>query len=285
MNNNELKIFTRGAYDLQKLRVMTGNRLAANFHAKLGRKPNESEEVLEEEATNILKDLRNSHKKLTDGLKSLPRQKSFKGDDVITSYTELCLVDEYIQLEKREDAHFTQLKYFLAGIPIYETFLKEVRGCGPKISALIIALIDIHKAQYPSSLWAYSGYDVASDGQGRSKKAQHLVPRTYLNKDGVEKETKGITFNPELKKSLYLLATCFIKCGSTYAETYYHYKHRLEQHETWKDRSKGHRHNAAMRYMVKRFLVDLYTNWRALENLPVAEEYSVAKLGKTHKVA
>ena len=34
--------------------------------------------------------------------------------------------------------------------------------------------------------------------------------------------------------------------------------------------------------MVKRFLVDLYINWRTLEGLPVVEEYAVAKLGMTH---
>jgi hypothetical protein len=46
--------------------------------------------------------------------------------------------------------------------------------------------------------------------------------------------------------------------------------------------SKGHRHNAAMRYMIKRFLVDLYKAWRPLEGLPVAPEYGEGKLGIIH---
>ncbi len=46
--------------------------------------------------------------------------------------------------------------------------------------------------------------------------------------------------------------------------------------------SKGRRHNMALRYMVKRFLVDLYKVWRALEGLPIAPEYSEAKLGMKH---
>jgi hypothetical protein len=41
----------------------------------------------------------------------------------------------------------------------------------------------------------------------------------------------------------------------------------------------------AVRYAVKRFLVDLHYKWRALEGLPVSEEYSVAKLGIIHKKA
>lgn len=40
-----------------------------------------------------------------------------------------------------------------------------------------------------------------------------------------------------------------------------------------------------MRYMVKMFLRDLYVAWRTLENLPIAETYQEAKLGKHHKAA
>ena len=45
---------------------------------------------------------------------------------------------------------------------------------------------------------------------------------------------------------------------------------------------KGHRHAMACRYAVKQFLVDLYTNWRKLEGLPVAVPYSEGKLGMKH---
>ena len=38
-----------------------------------------------------------------------------------------------------------------------------------------------------------------------------------------------------------------------------------------------------MRYMVKRFLVDLHIKWRGLEGLEVTTEYSVGKLGIHHR--
>jgi hypothetical protein len=38
----------------------------------------------------------------------------------------------------------------------------------------------------------------------------------------------------------------------------------------------------ALRYMVKRFLCDLYANWRKLEGLPVESEYHEGKLGHKH---
>ena len=38
----------------------------------------------------------------------------------------------------------------------------------------------------------------------------------------------------------------------------------------------------ALRYMVKRFLVDLYKEWRSIEGLTIVEEYAVRKLGLVH---
>ena len=40
-------------------------------------------------------------------------------------------------------------------------------------------------------------------------------------------------------------------------------------HPGWAAKTKGHRHNAAIRYMVKRFLADLYNVWRKLEGLEI----------------
>ena len=48
------------------------------------------------------------------------------------------------------------------------------------------------------------------------------------------------------------------------------------------DWPKGRRHKAAMRYMVKMFLIDLHREWRTLEGLPVATPYSEGKLGMVH---
>ena len=47
-------------------------------------------------------------------------------------------------------------------------------------------------------------------------------------------------------------------------------------------KSKAHRHNAAMRVMVKAFLLELYKQWRPLEGLPVVPPYAEAVLGRTH---
>ena len=131
----------------------------------------------------------------------------------------------------------------------------------------------------------YAGLDVACDGKGRSRKQEHLVNREYTTADGEIKERRGITFNPFLKTKLMgVLATSFLRVGENpYRTIYDNYKHRLQS--KWGDERKGHIHNASLRYMVKIFLIDLYSNWRQIEGLPVSKTYQEAKLGHAHGVA
>jgi hypothetical protein len=361
--SQNLKTVVRGAYDIQKLRIQMGNRIVSNFKAKLGQAPGKPEEELDEDGKHILANLRASFRKITDGVKTFPKQTTFVGDEVISDYTELCLIAQYIDLERYEDQHFKRLGSILREYPIYTGWLESVKGIGPAMAGVIISEIDISKARYPSSLWKYAGLDVVAewridhiepisgnitddllatipvarplqgdesqvgerfsigpDGRelsvmyqwddrpescrvvyrfqefgGRSRRSEHLVKREFTSKSGEVKQRDSITFNPWLKTKLVgVLATSFLRVqDSPYAEVYRAYKHRLESHPKYQDGQvndsgapvkglKGHRHNMAMRYMVKRFLADLYHQWRTIEGLPVSKEYHEAKLGHVH---
>ncbi len=394
-----LRTIVGGAYGIQKLRIQTGNRIVANWKRKLGQEPSKKEETIDADGKAILASLRAAFKKLTDGVVKLPKQKTFKGDKLISDYTELCLVRQYISLEAMEAQHFSDLKEALKEYRIYTEFLEGVKGVGPAMAGVIVSEIDIHRARYPSSLWAYAGLDVVStwrlqrwgiieglesageqfavnkenvpetmplvgedalrsvnispdgfeltvtharedfkvaaiykleDSGGRSRKKHHLVEREYIDKDGKPATRLSITFNPFLKTKLMgVLAASFLRAGkwepadditwdnapenkrrlnpkeddrkeirteqSPYADVYDDYKHRVENradigvcNDKKKDddgkliASKGRRHNMALRYMTKRFLVDLYKEWRAIEGLEVAPEYNEAKLKMTH---
>jgi hypothetical protein len=283
---SNLKTIVRGAYDIQKNRIQTGNRLVGNFKAKLGQAPSEKEDTIDKEGQQILHNIRRSHKLLTEGVATFPRQATFKGDEVISDYTELCLVDNYLELEQQEKSHFRRLGNILKDYPIYNSFLAGVTGVGPAMAGVIISEIDITKAEYPSSLHKYAGLDVASDGQGRSRKKEHLEDSEYTDKDGKVQTKKGITFNPFVKTKLVgVLGSSFIKQSPDkckYRKIYDDYKHRIENMDAHKEKSKGHRHNMAVRYMIKMFLIDLYNEWRSIEGLPVAPTYTEAKLGKVH---
>jgi hypothetical protein len=240
---SNLKTIVRGAYDIQKNRIQTGNRLVGNFKAKLGQAPSEKEDTIDKEGQQVLLNLRRSHKLLTDGVASFPRQATFKGDEVISDYTELCLVDNYLELEAQEKSHFRRLGNILKGYPIYNEFLLGVTGVGPAMAGVMLSEIDITKAEYPSSLHKYAGLDVASDGQGRSRKKEHLEDSEYVDAEGEVKIKKGITFNPFLKTKLVgVLGSSFIKQSPDkciYRKIYDDYKHRLEHMDAHKEKSKG----------------------------------------------
>lgn len=285
---NNIRILVRGAYDLQKLRIQMGNRIVGNVKVKLGQEPGTKEEDMDDDAAKeILADLRASFKKITDGMARFPTIKQFKGDGVIDTYTELVLVSQYIDMELREQEMFKRMKAILAEYPIFNAFIDGVKGIGPAMAGVIISEFDIYKARYVSSLWMYAGLDVAANGAGRSRKTEHLVTRKYTDKDGKEAERQGITFNPFLKtKLLGVLGPSFIKCKNPkYEPMYRNYKNRLENHPAHAEKSKGHRHNMAIRYMVKQFLVDLYTEWRKIEGLEVHPPYAEGKLGIVHSHA
>jgi len=283
MNRQTLRAMVRGAYDIQKLRIQIGNRIVANFKASLGQEPSENEDTLDSEGKKILNDIRFQYKKITDGVKTFPRKKTFKATELISSYTEFCLVAQYCELEKQENTLFYRLQYVLEDFPVYNNFLKNVKGIGNAMAGVIISEIDITKATYPSSLWAYAGLDV-SQGTGRSRKAEHLREYEYITSDGEVKKKKGITFNPFLKTKLIgVLGSSFLRAGENkYSVIYYNYKTRLENHEKHKEKTKGHRHNMAIRYMIKQFLLDLHIEWRTLEGLSVSKSYHEDKLEHKH---
>jgi len=282
-----LKAAVRGYYDTQILRIQIGGRIIANFKAALGQDPGEKEEELGKKEVQILNKLRVEYKKITDGAARFPSRKKFKGTRLISQYAELVMVANYNDLLQVEDRLYKEVDSLLEYFEIYNQFLAPIKGCGTLMSGVIITELDIHKAPYPSSFWMYCGYDVAEDGRGRSKRKEHLVMRPYINKKGEEKERKSITYNPFIKTKMSgVLGPSFIKQrNEPYSGIYYQQKNRLEHHETYKEVSKGHRHNMSIRYMMKRFLVDLHVKWLETEGLPPTEEYAVAKLGRTHKAA
>ena len=282
-NRHNLRTVTRGLYDQQKLRIMMGNRIVANFKAKLGQEPSKPEEDISDEGKELLAAIRAEYDRITDGVAKLPRKSpNYVGMDLIGSDTELLLVHSYFGMVDAENEVTRRLAKILKDFPVFTQFLSLTRGCGPLMSAVLISELDPVRARHPSSFWKYAGLDVAEDGAGRSRRKEHQVDVEFINKDGNKDTKKGITFNPWLKTKLFVLGTSFIRSGGHYREIYDGYKHRLETDPRHEEKSKGHRHNMALRYMLKMFLVDLHMVWRKIEGLPVSVPYHEAKQGHKH---
>lgn len=138
----------------------------------------------------------------------------------------------------------------------------------------------IDPAPYYELLYVAKELMTTNKVEGRSRKAHHLVDTTYIDRNGEEQTKKGLTYKPLLKKTMYLLATSFLKAkNETYAPIYRDYRARLELNPKWQEKTKAHKNLAALRFMSKVFLSDLYQVWRTLEGLPVFASYEIAKLG------
>ena len=288
MRNEMVRCLVHSLYDNQQLRIQNGNRICAAFRVKLGLQSSQAEEE-DPDAEKLLKELRAEAKRITDSVKKVT--KNIKCDSpLITSLSELSLINAYEKMLEAEAQHEKAIADELSRQPIWTEFLVNVRGVGNLMAGVILSEIDIHKCNSISALWKYCGLDVVvyeKDGvifeEGRCRKAEHLVPKTYVNRKGEVKETQGITFSPFLKtKMVGVLADVFIKLGGPYREVYDNYKFRLQNHPKHQEKTKGHINAMAKRYMIKYFLSDVWTHWRILEGLPVKGTYAEDVLGIKH---
>jgi hypothetical protein len=311
-----LRLMTRGAYALQKLRIQTGLRLCANFRDKLKSDVDEDvddeAEELSEKAQKIIDVLKAEYRRLTEGVarnRALPRREGFVGSGVISDFTELVLVHQYESLEKQEREHFRHIGEALEELPIFTEWLDKQRGIGPAMAAVLVTYFDIRKAERPSQFWAVAGLDVgaglASDPDnklGRSRRKEHLVEREYVARNGQTKTKMSTTFDPWLQSRLLgVLGGSLMRSASPYRKYYDFYRHRIEtdpsrrkgtlaeKKKEWEAGDKHERiwhplriHRASMRYMVKMFVADFWRRWRELEGLPTVPSYHEAVLGHSH---
>ena len=290
----------RGIYQIQKVRVAIGLRIVANWKVKNGQAPSKDEKELDKKALDIIAKYRIEYNRITDivaldsegdaiarvKLPTKKRLEKIEGRELISDYAILALCHGYFELVIQEKQQFKNLEHTLDGIPIWDQFLSKVDGIGPAIAGVIISEINISKCTYVSSLWKYLGLDVVeADNRGRGRYKEHLVPKTYVNKDGEVVNTVGLSHNGWAKsKIVFLGGGSLLRAKNTYYSPIYgDYKNRLKNHPKHIEKSDGWQHSMARRYMVKRFLADLYVVWRTIEGLPVYPSYEVAKLGINHR--
>jgi len=152
-----------------------------------------------------------------------------------------------------------------------------VKGVGPMTVAYCYCYIDLSKAQYPSSLWKYTGLDRPSH----------------------DRYSKGETSggNKKLRCALWNMAESQVKTGGAYRQDYDNRKakqsankEKVKSYNTqgklikcaWKDTKPSHRHGDAERKIMKLFLAHWWVVGRKLLGLPTRDEYVREKLGHTN---
>ncbi len=309
-----LRTMYRSCERTQKARVADGNSLVANFKAKLGIEPGQREDDIDDkEVKKILKALQVEYELISEKIAKI-NTSNFEGARAITqkdghcidTFSEFLLVENFVALLAHEEATEDRMALMVQGIPIWDEFLQYVDGVGPKLGAMLISEFNVHEAPYPSSFHKYAGFDVVKNeetgqGEGRSRKKSHQVPKQYTDADDNLVDTVGLSYNPKVKTKLYVLGECMMKIKNRktgvpghYKAIYNGYKNRIENlprqqeggdpsNPELKPRPKSHIDMMSRRYMLKIFLTDLHMNWRELEGLPVSVPYAQEKLGLEHK--
>lgn len=194
--------------------------------------------------------------------------------------------------------------------PLWKEVLSDreaYRGLGVTMAAVIISECDIHIEDTPSKMWSFAGLapvpcrrcktcqTVLRDIPGDELHGEH--PKTgkcehrgkVLGQSGSYASGKAmrprrgekLPYNAFLKtKLLGVLGPCLLKANSPWRSFYDNYKNRWVSQG--KGMSDGHRHKAAIRYMVKMLLLDIWKNWRQLEGLEVRPPYQEEYLDHQH---
>lgn len=281
-----------GVYDIQKLRIATGNRVVAALRGVVEEtdntpKSDAQREKDQREKDSALKKILGEYKNITDAYVEIYHSTgpiikaiSDRGGDYIKTTVDYSLVEQYLQLKSVEDGMGKVVASEVQQHPMWTAFFEGVKGCGPLMAAVCLAYLDPYAAPYVSSFWRYCGLDVVWDEERQEMRGNgrwYTEPRTYINKDGEEAERRSLTYNPFVKTKLVeVLVGSFLKAGDNhYSRIYRDYRNRRA--------SKGdtpiQQHRRAARYCAKMFLQDMWLVWRDLEGLPVNAPYAEAKLG------
>ena len=182
-------------------------------------------------------------------------------------------------LHAKEKLMYKQLETSLMSSHFWNCWLKAIKGIGPALGSALVGETNIKECKYPSSMWQWWGI---APSNGRA------MPSTRVSS--------------YRKRKCDRIAEQFLQQGTKpYVGYYEKYKHRKETTmvpKCWACKGKGtffghecrncngtggpapwgmngeHRHRAAKRYMVQRFLEDMWRAWRELEGLPCAKNYA-----------
>ena len=203
------------------------------------------------------------------------------------------LIQYYGNLKTTEDAIARRIAAWITHYPIYEQYLDHIQGIGPVFSANLISMLSpITDFPKPSLLVSYAGLSGSHYEQeceeghkfltsspkpycpvnmnetvGEVEECRAKVTRAeFINKPMKRKKGYHIFMNARLKTTLYKIATSFEKQSAEKSQ--YRLLYDIKKAEYLArpgfDKEKGYKGHAramALRYIEKRFLVNLHVVW------------------------
>lgn len=96
VSKEKIRNLINGIYDIQKLRIATGNRIASSFNIQMGQKPSTKQEDMDKEAQKVISKLREEYKLITDAYIGKKIAKTPKGNVVV--------FDEKTELKRKDSS-------------------------------------------------------------------------------------------------------------------------------------------------------------------------------------
>ena len=203
-------------------------------------------------------------------ISALDRGDDSVDDPVLAEYRALHTTLE--DFEKRfEKLMTTEAETF----PVYDAWLRHVKGIGPGLSAQLLAMLLPPLVDRGPSTWYKAGGLTPSEIDG-----QQRLPRPRAGGD-------KITYYPRLRRTLFLVATSFVRNGGYYRDQYDRHKTRLAAKHANDPNWPPHRLDATARWAtVKLFLSHLWEEWLKAEGKSSDRRpYVIEVLGHTTYIA
>jgi hypothetical protein len=211
------------------------------------------------------------------------------------------------ELHQVEKEALLDIQSHLKTMPFYKAVLSDksvYKGIGPTLAGVLLSEFDIYRHDTPSQMWAFAGLAPVNCkrckhcqipcSEDKEKRWKHdfqtgACDRKFLKPSDMfasgkqmrPKKGEKLKYNAWLRSKMCgVMGPCLLKSNSPWREFYDNYKHRKES-AGW-GMSQAHRHQAAIRYMVKQLLLNIWTKWRKFEGLPVRAPYQEEYLGHVH---
>jgi hypothetical protein len=181
-------------------------------------------------------------------------------------------------------------------------WLTGVSGIGPVLAARLLSRLEIRRAPTPSSFWAYCGLATVPGTRYRCRRCGGVItgisglteaphhrladgtncssgPATVATGETVRigqprpRPGESRRFDSTARTACYLIGVSFARQGREYKALYTEHRLRLQTvHPEWPRKRIV---LAAQRVGVKRFLADLWVEWRRREGLPIVPPYAL----------
>jgi len=147
------------------------------------------------------------------------------------------------------------LKVMVHDHPVWG-WAEQIKGLGETTLARLMAKTDITVCTTASKFFAHCGYGLNSDGS-------------------IQRKVKGetLTYNAKLQGNCVMTGLCLLRAKDSYYAQYLRFKGDCPE-----DFTDGHRHNRAMRHMIKLFQAHLWEVWREAEGLDAPRPYAFSIL-------